>query len=270
MEDPTVHPLNPVIGAEIQGVDLRAPLSEDTRKAVHEAWLAHQVVFFRDQELSLDEHKAFGQRFGELHVHPNVPHHPEHPEVLVIHADEGSKFVAGHGWHSDVSFEAAPPMGSILRLERVPSSGGDTLFSSMYAAWEALSDHWQHFLSGLTAVHESAHVHGRGYGIEKPAEEFPQAEHPVVRTHPETGRKALFVNAGFTTRIRGMKPQESQATLDFLFRHMEQPDFQCRFQWRPHSIAMWDNRCVQHFATWDYYPQVRHGYRVTLCGDRPF
>jgi len=273
MDELSIHPLNPVIGAEIHGVDLREPLAPEVHKQVHEAWLRHQVVFFRDQTLSLPEHIAFGRSFGELHIHPSVPSHPEHPEVLVIHADAKSKFVAGQGWHSDVSCEQEPPKGSILRLTRVPESGGDTLFASMYAAWEALSDHWQRFLTGLTAVHESAHVHGnRHYGIDaKDTRDgaFPHAEHPVVRTHPETGRKALFVNSGFTRRIRGMKPRESQATLDFLYRHIEQPDFQCRFRWCANSIAMWDNRCAQHLATWDYYPEVRHGYRVTLCGDRP-
>ncbi len=273
MNEIQVRPLNPVIGAEILGVDLSQPLSESVRKEIHDAWLAHQVIFFRDQDLTMEQHKAFGRTFGDLHLHPNVPSHPEHPEVLVIHADGESRRAAGHGWHSDVSCDPEPPKGSILRLARVPESGGDTLFASMYAAWEALSDPWQRFLSGLTAVHESAHVHGGRLGVRAEDTrhgEFAHAEHPVVRTHPETGRRALYVNSAFTTRIRGMKPHESRATLDFVFRHMELPDFQCRFQWRANSIAMWDNRCVQHFATWDYFPETRHGYRVTLCGDQPF
>ncbi len=273
MGEISIRPLTPGIGAEIHGVDLSQPLSPESQKQIHEAWLAHLVIFFRDQELTLDEHKSFGRRFGGLHVHPNLPSHPDHPEILVIHADEGSRRVAGYGWHSDVSCEVDPPKGSILRLTEVPASGGgDTLFASMYGAYEALSEHWQRFLSDLTAVHESAHVHGGRYGVSKEDTrdgEFVKAEHPVVRTHPETGRKALYLNSGFTTRIRGMKPHESRATLDFLFRHMEHPDFQCRFRWEAHSIAMWDNRCVQHMATWDYHPGVRHGYRVTLCGDRP-
>ena len=273
MGEISIRQLTPKIGAEIHGVDLRQPLTPAQQKEIHEAWLANQVIFFRDQDLTHEQHKRFGRGLGELHVHPHLPSHPDHPEVLVIHADEKSKTVAGQGWHSDVSCEVAPPKGSILRLTQVPASGGgDTLFASMYAAHEALSDHWQGFLSGLTAVHEGAHVHGR-LGIKKEQTrdgEFARAEHPVVRTHPETGRKALYVNSGFTTRIRGMKYGESRATLDFLFRHLEHPDFQCRFHWEAHSIAMWDNRCVQHLATWDYFPEVRHGYRVTLCGDRPF
>ncbi|MBW2416820.1 MAG: TauD/TfdA family dioxygenase [Deltaproteobacteria bacterium] len=272
MSEIAIRPLNPVIGGEIEGVDLSRPLTPETQKQIHEAWLDRQVIFFRDQDLTLEQHKAFGRQFAELHVHPNVPSHPEHREVLVIRADENSKGVAGQGWHTDVSCDRNPPSGSILRLTEVPASGGgDTLFASMYSAYDALSDHWQRFLSGLTAVHESAHVHG-GYGVKKEDlrdGDYARAEHPVVRTHPETGRKALYVNSGFTVRIRGMKRNESRATLDFLFRHMEQPDFQCRFTWRPNSIAMWDNRCVQHLATWDYFPETRHGYRVTLCGDKP-
>jgi taurine dioxygenase len=265
-----IRPLGPVIGAEIHNVDLSRPLTDPQVAALRQAWLDHQVIFFRDQDLTLEQHIEFGKCFGELHIHPNVPAHPEHPEVLVIRADEKSKRVAGHGWHTDVSCDLNPPAGSILRLTQTPEhGGGDTLFASMYAAFDALSSHWQEFLSGLSAVHESAHVHGR-YHEKSPDHAFVSAEHPIVRTHPETGRKALYVNSAFTTRICGMKPNESRATLDFLFRHMEHIDFQCRFRWTPHSIAMWDNRCTQHHAAWDYFPEVRNGYRVTLAGDKPF
>lgn len=266
----SIQPLNPVIGAEVAGVDLSAPTSPETFKRLHAAWLEHLVLFFRDQELTLEQHKAFGRLWGELHVHPSVPSLEGHPEVLLIRTDENSKRAAGYGWHTDVSCEAEPPAGSILRLEQVPESGGDTLFASMYAAYEGLSDHWQGFLSSLSAVHENEHVHGRpGYGAME-GREFRKNEHPVVRTHPETGRKALYVNSGFTTRIRGMRPNESRATLGFLYEHIQHPDFHCRFSWQPNSIAFWDNRCAQHHATFDYYPQVRHGYRVTVAGDRPF
>lgn len=269
MSEISIQSLTPTIGAEIHGVDLREPLGPETQKQIHEAWMTHQVIFFRDQDLTLEAHKEFGRAFGELHVHPNLPGPPEHPEILVIHADAKSRYVAGQGWHSDVSCDKEPPKGSILRLTQVPKSGGgDTLFASMYAAYEALSDHWQRFLSELRAVHDSAHVHARQ--VEDPNHEFPQSIHPVVRTHPETGHKGIYVNSGFTTRIKGMRAPESRAVLDFLFRHMEHPDFQCRFHWEPHSIAMWDNRCVQHLATWDYHPEIRHGYRVTLVGDAPF
>jgi taurine dioxygenase len=265
-----VTPLGPVIGAEIGNVDLTKPLTASEVAEIRAAWLQHQVIFFRDQDLTIEQHIAFGRQFGELHIHPNVPSHPEYPEVLVIHADERSKRVAGHGWHTDVSCDVAPPAGSILRLTQTPPhGGGDTLFASMYAAYNALSDHWQRFLDGLVAQHESAHVHGHHHDRSS-GHEFVAAEHPVVRTHPETGRKALYVNSAFTTRIVGMKEKESRATLDFLFRHVEHIDFHCRFRWAPHSIAMWDNRCAQHHAAWDYFPEVRHGYRVTLAGDKPF
>lgn len=266
----TISPLNPVIGAEVTGLDLSEPMGPETFKKVHAAWLDHLVLFFRDQELSIEQHKAVGRLFGELHVHPAVPSLPGHPEVLVIRTDENSKRAAGYAWHSDVSCEAEPPSGSMLRLEQVPETGGDTLFASMYAAYEALSDHWQRFLAGLTAVHENEHVHGRpGYG-EMADRRFQRNEHPVIRTHPETGRKALYVNSAFTMRIRGMHATESRAVLEFLYRHIQHPDFHCRFRWRPNSIAFWDNRCTQHHATFDYFPQVRHGYRVTVAGDRPF
>jgi len=267
-----VVPLSPVIGAEISGVDLSRPLSPAEVAAIREAWLAHCVVFFRDQDLTLAQHIAFGRQFGDLHIHPNVPSHPEHKEVLVIHADANSRRVAGHGWHTDVSCDPTPPAGSILRLTQVPEhGGGDTLFSSMYAAFDALSDTWKAFLQPLSAVHESAHVHGQRFErSNQPDGSFVEAEHPVVRTHPETGRKALYVNSAFTTHIPGMRVNESRATLDFLYRHMEHIDFQCRFRWTRHSIAMWDNRCVQHHAAWDYFPEVRHGYRVTLGGDVPY
>ena len=264
-----VIPLGPAIGAEIENVDLTQPLSECQVTDIRAAWLKHQVIFFRDQDLTLAQHIAFGRQFGELHIHPNVPSHPAHPEVLVIHADENSKRVAGHGWHTDVSAGQAPPAGSILRLTQTPGhGGGDTLFASMYAAYDALSDHWQKFLGTLSATHESAHVHARHHDSDS-EHAFVAAVHPVVRTHPETGRKALYVNSAFTTGIVGMKQNESRATLEFLIRHMEHIDFQCRFRWTPHSIAMWDNRCTQHHAAWDYFPEVRHGYRVTLAGDKP-
>ena len=165
-------------------------------------------------------------------------------------------------------------MGSILHLHEVPDAGGDTMFASMYAAYDALSDTMKDILGGLTARHESAHVHSRGYvsrgGKLRDGENvYPEAVHPVVRTHPVTGRKGLYVNSGFTTAIEGLAEKESRALLDFLFRHIETPEFICRFRWAGNSIAFWDNRCVQHRALWDYHPQVRHGYRVTVQGDRP-
>lgn len=268
-----VEPISPIIGAEISGVDLAKPLGNQTFAEIHDALMKHQVVFFRDQVMTLDQHKAFGRRFGELHIHPAAPGPEGHPEILVIHADEKSKRVAGQGWHTDVSCDEEPPMGSILHLHEVPGTGGDTMFASMYAAYDALSESMQAFLGGLKARHESRHVHGGRYeykGKLRDGEDvYPEAVHPIVRTHPVTGRKSLYVNSGFTTRIEGLTSRESRALLDFLFEHIQTPEFQCRFHWRDNSVAFWDNRCVQHRALWDYFPAVRHGYRVTVQGDRP-
>ncbi len=268
-----VTPLTPTIGAEIQGVDLSRPLEQQQFEEVKEAFLKHQVIFFRDQEITVDEHKAFGRLFGELLIHPAAPGPEEHPEIFVLHTDENSKFAEGNAWHSDMSCQEEPPLGSILHLHQVPSSGGDTLFASMYAAYEALSEPMKVFLSGLTAIHDSERVYRGRYaqqGVDDTGKIYPSAEHPVIRTHPESGRKALFVNSAFTSRIKGLKRPESRSLLRFLYEHIASPDFHCRFKWAPNSIAFWDNRCAQHFATWDYYPEVRHGLRVTVRGDRPY
>lgn len=278
------------IGAEISGVDLSQPLDDDTFRALHDALMDNLVIFFRDQEITPQQQKSFGRRFGELHIHPGAPilheesegkprldqltHIPYaygiegHPEVLAIYADENSKRIAGEEWHSDVSCEPEPPMGSILRLTQVPPTGGDTLFSSMYAAYETLSEPMKKFVSGLTASHDGA-AYGKNFE-NRAGMSHPQASHPVVRTHPVTGRKALFVNRTFTTRINELGKAESDALLQMLFRHCENPVFQCRFRWRRDSVAFWDNRCAMHNAMWDYYPHRRHGYRVTIQGDRPF
>jgi taurine dioxygenase len=266
-----VRKLNPVIGAEIGGVDLSRPLGNQQFQEIHDALAENLVIFFRDQVLTPGQHKDFGRRFGKLHVHPASGRTLDgHPEILVIAADEKSKRVAGEDWHSDVSFEAEPPMGSILYLTEVPpAGGGDTLFASMYAAYESLSDRMKAHLEGLTAIHDSAHVFGGAYG-DRPDKVLPKTEHPVIRTHPVTGRKALFVNRGFTTRITGLPRPESAALLEYLYRHVETPEFQCRFHWRANSIAFWDNRCAQHHALFDYHPHRRYGHRVTVCGDRPF
>lgn len=267
----SVEPLSPTIGAEISGVDLSRPLSNQARKEVHEALLKHLVIFFRDQDIDLDQQKAFGRLFGKLHIHPTAPAPPGHPEVLVIKADDASKAVAGNRWHTDVSCDAEPPMGSILHMRQLPPTGGDTMFANMYAAYEALSKPMQAFLAGLQAWHESEQtLRGTlGQSLRDGVKEYPKALHPVVRTHPETGRKALFVNSGFTTRIEGLGEKESRAVLDMLFDHVRTPEFQCRFRWREKSVAFWDNRSTQHYALWDYFPHSRLGYRVTVCGDRP-
>ena len=266
-----VEKLTPHAGAEIRGVDLSRPLDERTFKEIHAALIDNGVIFFRDQHLTPDQQKAFGRLFGELHMHPAAPRElPEHPEILVIHADEKSKHVAGENWHSDVSCDLEPPMGSILYMHELPPVGGDTLFASMYAAYEGLSEPMKRFLEPLTAMHEGEHVSRGRYGVNDAGKVFPKAEHPIVRTHPVSGRKALYVNGGFTTKIVQLKRPESDALLQFLYRHVETPEFHCRFRWQVNSIAFWDNRCMQHHAMWDYYPQRRHGHRVTIKGDKPF
>ena len=266
-----VHKLTPHVGAEVSGVDLSQPLGERSVKEIHAALVDNGVIFFRDQHLTPDQQKDFGRLFGALHMHPAAPSLLEgHPEILVIHADEKSKHVAGENWHSDVSCDPEPPMGSILYMQELPPVGGDTLFASMYAAYDALSEPMKRFLEPLTAMHEGEHVYRGRYGVDDAGRVFPKAEHPVIRTHPVSGRRALFVNGGFTTRIPQLARTESDAVLQFLFRHVETPEFQCRFRWRVNSVAFWDNRCVQHHAMWDYYPQRRHGHRVTIRGDKPF
>jgi taurine dioxygenase len=267
-----VRKLTPTIGAEIFGPDLSRELGNQQFQEIHDALMENLVIFFREQTLTPEQQKDFGRRFGRLHVHPAAPGRLEgHPEILVIRANEKSKRVAGEEWHSDVSCEPEPPMGSILYMHEVPANGGgDTLFASTYAAYEALSEPMQRFLEGLTAIHDGEHVFRGRYGVDDQGKQFPRAEHPVIRTHPVTGRKGIFVNRGFTTRITQLKRHESAALLEMLYRHIETPEFHCRFKWRPGSIAFWDNRCAQHHAMWDYYPLRRHGHRVTVCGDKPF
>ncbi len=268
-----VDPVTPRIGAEISGIDLTAALSNQQVEDLHAALAEHQVLFFRDQKINLDQQKAFGRHFGKLHIHPNTPGPNGHPEVLPIHADANAKRIAGESWHSDVSCDAEPPLGSILYLHTVPPSGGDTIFASQRDAYAALSPAYKVFLEGLTATHSGDHVYRRTnrlLGVDDRDRVFPQAVHPVVRTHPVTKRKGLFVNRNFTTHINELSPEESRAVLDFLYDHSARPAFQVRFRWQPHSVAFWDNRAVQHIAMWDYFPQVRSGYRVTIQGDRPF
>lgn len=266
-----VDKLTPIVGAEIQGVDLSKPLSNHQMSEVHRALSENLVIFFRDQHMTPEQHLAFGRNFGDLHIHPAAPHAPGHKELMVIHADKDSFRANGEGWHSDVSCDTEPPMGSILYIKTCPPHGGDTLFASMYAAYESLSDRMKQYLEGLVAVHDGEESYRgtyRNYGIEdKPT--YPRAEHPVIRTHPVTGRKALYVNRGFTKRILGIPRDESWAILNYLWSHAENPLFQCRFRWKENSVAFWDNRCVQHRAMWDYWPHTRSGFRVTVAGDRP-
>ena len=268
-----VKALTPAVGAEIRGVDLGAPLPDEVFGEVRSAFLRHQVVFFKEQEaLAPDRQAAFARRFGGLHLHPAAPHLEGRPEIFVIHTHKDSKVANGNGWHTDVSCDDEPPLGTMLQLHKLPSQGGDTLFASMYAAWDALSGPMQAFLSTLTARHESEHVYRGRYSdrnVDDAGKVYPETSHPVVRTHPETGRRALYVNRAFTTRIEGLGAAESRALLNFLFEHMEQERFQVRFKWEVNDMAFWDNRCLKQYAMWDYWPEERKGHRVTIRGDRP-
>ena len=261
--------LTPGIGAEIHGVDLSRELSPETLESVKQALWENQVFFLRDQHLTPLQHLEFGRRFGPLHVHAlKRSRHPEHEEILLIHGDAQSKYVPGEDWHTDVSCDASPPSLSMLYIMQVPPCGGDTLWSSMYAAYEALSPAMQSFLEGLTAIHDGAKPWLNKYGV-TPDVAYARTEHPVVTVHPETGRKLLFVNRGFTTRIAQLTEHESDALLRMLFEHVAHPLYQCRFRWEANSLAIWDNRCTQHHAMWDYFPHVRHGHRVTVIGTPP-
>jgi taurine dioxygenase len=256
------------IGAEISGVDFTGTLHPQQIRELNAALIEHQVLFFRDQKMDMASHERAGRVFGELIEHSGVAGVDGHPHVVAIHADANSKYVAGEAWHSDLSCNAEPPLGSMLYLHTIPPVGGDTLFSSMYAAYDALSPRMKTYLEGLTAVHDGERIYRKH--TDDPNKRFPISSHPVVRTHPVSGRKALFCNSQYVTHINEVDKHESEAILKFLFQHCAQPMFHVRFRWQAHSVALWDNRCVEHSAIWDYFPQLRSGYRVTIGGDKPF
>ncbi len=266
----TVDKLTPIIGAEIGGVDLNTA-SNRQMDEIHRALAENSVIFFRDQQLTQEAHLDFGRHFGPLHRHPAAPHEPGHPDLMIITADKDSPRANGEGWHSDVSCDEEPPLGSILYIKECPPRGGDTLFASMYAAYDALSDRMKAYLEGLKALHDGEENYRGTYanfGVQD-KKTYPRALHPVVRVHPVTGKKALYINKGFTRRIMDIPADESAGVLAYLYEHMANPLFQCRFRWQANSIAFWDNRCVQHRAMWDYWPNRRYGNRVTVKGARP-
>ena len=269
----SVRPFAPNLGAEVYDVDLSEPISQEQFADIYKAFLDHQVLFFKNQkEISPDLHIAFGKRFGELHFHPAAPTMRGYPEIFEIHAGKNSKVANGEFWHSDVSCDEEPPLGTMLQIHIAPACGGDTMFSDMYSAYSTLSKPIKKLIDGLSATHESEHLY-RGRYVERGMNDkdtiFPQAVHPIVRTHPETRKKALFVNRTFTTRINELSPGESDRILDLLFDHAEHIDHQIRFRWSINDMAFWDNRCCMHRAIWDYWPEERKGRRVTIKGDRP-
>ena len=271
----SVSPLTPTIGAQIEGIDLTQPLDAETRDALRAQLLEWKVLFFRDQDMTTEQHLAFSRNFGALEVHPFAPHKPDYPEVLAITHDRDNKGKE-NTWHSDVTWRAEPSLGSVLRAVEVPAFGGDTLFADMYAAYDGLTDDVKARIEGKKAVHDFGHFRMamRKRGMSEEAIEafnikYPKVEHPVVRTHPETGRKGIYVNAGFTQHIVGMDKDESDALLKHLHAQASIPEYQCRFRWQKNSVAFWDNRSSQHYAVSDYWPAVRRMERVTIIGDRP-
>ena len=270
-----IKPFAPNLGAVITNVDLSNDINDVELKGIRDAFHKFQVLFFQNQsEISPENHIKLGRCFGDLHIHPAAPKMKNYPQIFEINTDKNSKIANGaEDFHSDVSCDIEPPLGTMLQLHILPECGGDTMFANMYMAYEALSNPMQKFLSDLKASHESEHFYRGRYKTESNGEsktEYPSAIHPVIRTHPETGKKAIFVNKFFTTRIVGLEPQESKFILDFLFSHIEKTEFQIRYRWNKNDMAFWDNRCTIHKALWDYFPHERKGRRVTIKGDIPF
>ena len=270
-----IKPFAPNLGAVITNVDLSNDINDAELRGIRDAFHKYQVLFFQNQsEISPKNHIKLGRCFGDLHIHPAAPKMKNYPQIFEINTDRNSKIANGaEDFHSDVSCDIEPPLGTMLQLHILPECGGDTMFANMYMAYEALSNPMQKFLSDLKASHESEHFYRGRYKTESNGEsktEYPSAIHPIIRTHPETGKKAIFVNKFFTTRIVGLEPQESKFILDFLFSHIEKTEFQIRYKWNKNDMAFWDNRCTLHKAIWDYFPNERKGRRVTIKGDKPF
>lgn len=257
----TVTPSSPHIGAEIGRIDLTRPLSGPEVAELKRAFLEFQVIFFREQKISFDDQIRLAGYFGPLGAHVGVntiSKTTDNPLVRKFHYDETSTRISGENFHSDQSCAAIPPLGSMLYNHTVPPhGGGDTMFASMYSAYEALSPKMKQYLEGLTATHDGTRVFGPG---------TPSSVHPVITRHPETGRKVIFVNTDFTSHINDVPRLESQRILQFLYDHCARAEWTTRFRWRNHSIAFWDNRCTHHQAIWDYWPNVRSGFRVQIEG----
>jgi taurine dioxygenase len=275
-----VHPVSGALGAEISGVDLAQELDDGVIGEIRQALVDNLVIFFRDQKLTPERLIGFGRRFGELQVHDFVAGMNAHPEIIEVRKEEDERRNFGGVWHTDVSYLEKPALGSVLYALEVPAYGGDTLFSNQYLAYETLSEGMKSMLGGLQAVHSAR----TSYGVDAPRVtekvkssmpiRFTEAAHgeiahPVVRTHVESGRQALYVNGGFTIRFADMTESESAPLLHYLYDHAVRPEFTCRFRWEKGSIAFWDNRCVQHNAINDYHGQRRVMHRVTIEGERP-
>jgi taurine dioxygenase len=276
-----VKPLTSALGAEIEGVDLSEPLDNRTAETVHRAFLDHQVIFFRDQGITPDQHKDFARRFGPLNVHPYVKALDGHPEILEVFKDSNDSKNFGGLWHIDMSFLEEPPLGSILYAKELPEAGGDTMWANLYLAYEMLSDGMKKLLDGLIGIHSAGPVYGprevtgdRARGttmkLDQTEDALTEVRHPVVRTHPETARKCLFLGGGrYLRRFENMTEEESAPLIGYLAEFAVRPELTCRFRWAPGSLAFWDNRCTQHYALNDYHGERRLMHRVTIDGDRP-
>lgn len=263
------------LGAEIHGVSLRDPLEDGVVAGIRKALLEHLVIFFRDQDLTPEQYMAFAKTMGRPVEYPFVKGIPGFPEIIEVKKLEHEKVNFGGIWHSDTAYLEAPPMGTMLLARELPPYGGDTMFANQYLAYETLSPEMRRILDGLHGVNASSKADVTKTREDRIAEQGGDrreylAEHPVVRTHPETGRKALFVNVAHTVRFRGMTEEESAPLLDFLYQHQVKPEFTCRFSWRVGSLAFWDNRCTQHNPINDYHGYRRVMHRITLAGDKPF
>lgn len=277
----TVTPCGPLLGAEVAGLVVRDPVDAETAAALRGLLLRHKVLFCRDLDLSHEQHLALGRVWGELEGHPVVAHVPGHPEILDIGGSDGrvadgdghQRFQALDKWHADVTFRAAPSMGAVLRARELPAMGGDTLWADAGAAYEALSDAVKARIDGLTATHDLLFDFGDRIDPERRAAmaaRFPPQHHPIVRTHPETGERVLFVNASFTSRIDGMDEAEGTGLLAHLLDRFKVPEYQVRFRWSANAVAIWDNRATQHYPVADYWPARRRMERVTIVGSAPF
>lgn len=279
MAEMSLTPITGACGVEIAGVQI-GNLSNSEFSSVHDALMQYGMVFFRDQDLTLEQQVEFGQKFGPLEVHPIVDGMDGAREITKVLKPAGESASFGTGWHTDNSFFEKPSMGSVLYGKTIPPVGGDTLFANQYLAYDRLSEKLKDTLSGMNAVHSAS----RAYTAETTKDKYAknaaitytwddsildEVIHPVIRTHPVTGRKALYVNDMFTLRIEGMSEAESRGLLDYLFRHATRPEFCCRVRWTPNAVALWDNRCMQHYAVDDYQDYERLMYRVTIEGDRP-
>lgn len=270
-----LQPISGSLGAIVHGVDLRQPLDAETYAELKRAFLEQLVLFFRDQDITPDQQVAFGRNFGELHIHPFIPSLKDHKEIIVLKAKSGEEenLRLANAWHEDLSYTNDPPLAAILRAVNPPSRGGDTMWVNLYRAYDTLSPKLQVFIEGLSAWHDVTHTYRRQElqspgGPERYAGTFrkaPPVLHPLVGTHPETGRKLLYISELTTTHIEGLKARESDAILQLLFRHIDWKELHCRFYWEKHSIAMWDNRCTAHYAVGDY-TEPREMHRVTVVG----